>query len=130
MENDMNLRTKFKEWRKKRKEKKANKKKAEFSKILAVWAMVVATAAAVASYILAFIGRMEIAGDIAVCIITACVGYLVTYAGKSLGEKISRNRHGLDADGNPIINEEETTQEESEDAESIVFKSDDSENGR
>lgn len=28
--------------------------------------------------------------------------YLITYAGKSLGEKISRNRHGLDADGNPL----------------------------
>lgn len=28
--------------------------------------------------------------------------YLITYAGKSLGEKISRNRHGLDADGNPF----------------------------
>lgn len=26
----------------------------------------------------------------------------LTYAGKSLGEKISRNRHGLDADGNPL----------------------------
>lgn len=25
-----------------------------------------------------------------------------TNAGKSLGEKISRNRHGLDADGNPL----------------------------
>lgn len=35
-------------------------------------------------------------------IFTACVGYLITYAGKSLGEKISRNRHGLDADGNPL----------------------------
>ena len=30
------------------------------------------------------------------------LGYLITYAGKSLGEKISRNRHGLDADGNPL----------------------------
>lgn len=30
------------------------------------------------------------------------MGYLITYAGKSLGEKISRNRHGLDADGNPL----------------------------
>ena len=35
-------------------------------------------------------------------IFTACVGYLITYAGKSLGEKISRNRHRLDADGNPL----------------------------
>ena len=30
------------------------------------------------------------------------IEYLITYAGKSLGEKISRNRHGLDADGNPL----------------------------
>ena len=25
-----------------------------------------------------------------------------TYAGKSLGEKLSRNKHRLDADGNPL----------------------------
>ena len=118
----MNLRTKFKEWRKKRKEKKANRKKPEFSKVLAVWAMVIATAAAIASYILAYLNRMEIASEIAVCIITACVGYLVTYAGKSLGEKISRNRHGLDADGNPIPQEEDKTPE--------IESDDDSENGR
>ena len=60
--------------------------------------------------------------EIAVCIITACVGYLVTYAGKSLGEKISRNRHGLDADGNPIPQEDDKTPE--------IESDDDSENGR
>lgn len=31
--------------------------------------------------------------------------YLITYAGKSLGEKMSRNKHHLDADGNPILDE-------------------------
>jgi hypothetical protein len=35
-------------------------------------------------------------------IFQACIGYLITYAAKSATEKISRNRHGLDADGNPI----------------------------
>ena len=61
----------------------------EFKKKLAAWAAVVATAAAVASYVLAALGK-ETAGDVT---ITA-----------STSEKVSRNRHGLDADGNPIEN--------------------------
>lgn len=40
--------------------------------------------------------------DVTTTIFTACIGYLVSYAAKSATEKISRNRHGLDADGNPI----------------------------
>ena len=55
----------------------------------------------IASYVLAFRG-LETAEGITTTIFTACVGYLVTYAAKSATEKISRNRHGLDADGNPI----------------------------
>lgn len=73
----------------------------EFSKRLAAWCVMIATAAAVASYVLAFRG-LETAEGITTTIFTACVGYLVTYAAKSATEKISRNRHGLDADGNPI----------------------------
>lgn len=46
--------------------------------------------------------RRDPVGELTGTIFTACVGYLITYAGKSLGEKISRNRHGLDADGNPL----------------------------
>lgn len=42
--------------------------------------------------------------DVTNTIFTACIGYLVTYAAKSATEKVSRNRHGLDADGNPIEN--------------------------
>ena len=68
----------------------------EFSKKLALWAVVIATAAVILSYILAFKG-LETASDITTTIFTACIGYLVTYAAKSTTEKISRNRHGLDA---------------------------------
>ena len=44
----------------------------------------------------------QTASDVTTTIFTACIGYLVSYAAKSATEKISRNRHGLDADGNPI----------------------------
>ena len=122
------LRSKLSAWRAKRKEKKKNKKKPEFSKILAVWAMAAATAAAIASYVLAFFNAPDIAGDITICIVTACVGYLVTYAGKSLGEKISRNRHGIDADGNPLPKEGPGPESPEDNIE--IPQEDDSENGR
>ena len=75
----------------------------EFSKKLAVWAVVVATAAAVASFVLAAKDKQTVS-DVTNTIFTACIGYLVTYAAKSATEKVSRNRHSLDADGNPIEN--------------------------
>lgn len=73
----------------------------EFSKKLAAWCVIIATATAVASYILAFLG-LDTAEGITTTVFTGSIGYLVTYAAKSATEKISRNRHGLDADGNPI----------------------------
>ena len=75
----------------------------EFSKKLAVWAVVVATAAAVASFVLAAKDKQTVS-DVTTTIFTACVAYLVSYAAASTSEKVSRNRHGLDADGNPIEN--------------------------
>lgn len=87
-------------YRRKR-EAKARRGPWEFSKKLAAWAVLVATAAAVASYVLAFRDQ-QTASDVTTTIFTACIGYLVSYAAKSATEKISRNRHGLDADGNPI----------------------------
>ncbi len=73
----------------------------EFSKKLAAWAVVVATVSAAASFVLAVYDKQTVS-DVTTTIFTACVGYLVTYAAKSATEKVSRNRHGLDADGNPI----------------------------
>lgn len=84
---------------KKRRHKR--KKKIEASKKLAYWAAIVATISAASSLLLSAFGRDPV-GELTGTIFTACVGYLITYAGKSLGEKISRNRHGLDADGNPL----------------------------
>ena len=81
--------------------KKRKSKKIETSKKLAWWAVVVASVAAITHYTLAGFG-LEPSADLTVAIFTACIGYLITYAGKSLGEKVSRNRHNLDADGNPL----------------------------
>ena len=80
----------------------------EFKKKLAAWAVVIATAAAAASYVLAAAGR-ETAGDVTVSIFTACAAYLVSYAAASTTEKVSRNRHGLDADGFPLDSEQEAS---------------------
>lgn len=78
----------------------------EFSKKLAAWAVAIATVSAAASFILAAMDKQTVS-DVTTTIFTACVGYLVTYAAKSTTEKISRNRHGLDADGTPIEHKEE-----------------------
>ena len=80
--------------------RRTEKKKTETSKMLAYWAVTVATVSAAASYLLSAFSR-ESVGDLTGTIFTACIGYLIAYAGKSLGEKVSRNKHGLDADGNP-----------------------------
>ena len=82
--------------------RKKKRKPWEFSKRLAAWCVAIATAAAMASYVLAFLG-LDPAEGITTAIFTGCIGYLMTYAAKSATEKISRNRHGLDADGNPIM---------------------------
>lgn len=75
----------------------------EFSKKLAAWAVIVATVSVIASFVLAAF-ELDAVEDVTTTVFTACIGYLITYAGKSLGEKISRNKHGLDADGNPYQN--------------------------
>lgn len=77
----------------------------EFSKKLAVWAVVIATASAAASFVLAACDKQTVS-DVTSTIFTACAAYLVSYAAKSATEKISRNRHGLDANGNPISKED------------------------
>ena len=58
-------------------------------------------ASAAASVVLAALDK-QTGGEVTPTIFPACIGYLVTYAAKSTTEKISRNRHGLDADGFPL----------------------------
>lgn len=87
------------------------KKPWEFSKKLAAWAVVVATLSAALSYLLAALDKQSVS-DVTTTIFTGCIGYLVTYAAKSTTEKISRNKHGLDADGNPFNYESEGMNDE------------------
>ncbi len=56
------------------------------SKKLAAWAVLIATATAVASYILAYLDK-QTASDVTTTIFTACIGYLVSYAAASTTEK-------------------------------------------
>lgn len=91
-------------WRKRKREKakkKAQRKPWEFKKKLAAWAAIMATLTAAISYILAYMDK-QTASDVTTTIFTGCIGYLVSYAAASTAEKASRNRHGLDADGNPL----------------------------
>ena len=80
---------------------KSPRKKMETSKKLAWWAVMVATASLITHYVLTSLG-MEPSGELTGGVFGGCIGYLITYAGKSLGEKMSRNKHGLDVDGNPL----------------------------
>lgn len=77
------------------------KRKTETSKKLAYWAGTIATASAIASYTLSAFD-LDPVSDLTSTIFTGCIGYLITYAAKSLGEKISRNRYHLDEDGYPL----------------------------
>lgn len=91
-------------YRRKR-EAKSRRRPWEFKKKLAAWAVLTATLAVVASYALSYMDKQTVS-DLTATIFTACIGYLVSYAAASTAEKASRNRHGLDADGNPIIRPE------------------------
>ena len=77
------------------------KRKLEFSKILAIWAAIIGTAALVAPFVLSAHDKQPVEG-LSISVFTACIGYLVTYAGKSAFEKNSRNKYRLDEYGNPF----------------------------
>lgn len=83
--------------------RKRKKRRMEFSKKLAVWAAIVGPCCIALSFWLASQG-LDPNADVAIAVFVACDAYIGVYAGKSLGEKVSRNRHGLDAQGNPINN--------------------------
>ena len=77
------------------------KKKIEFSKLLVGWALIITTACIACSYILSFTDHdpcSEITGGV----VTTCIAIAVSYEAKSLGEKHSRNRFGLDENGKKI----------------------------
>lgn len=76
-------------------------KRMEFSKLLVTWALIVTTACVVFSFILAMFDH-DPCIDVTVSVSTACIAIAVAYEAKSAAEKHSRNKYGLDADGKPI----------------------------
>jgi hypothetical protein len=70
------------------------------SKKLAVWAVIIATVTASASYTPAALGAQTVE-SLSGTIFTTCVGYLITYAAKGLGGKHSRNKYRVDENGVP-----------------------------
>lgn len=71
-----------------------------YSKKIVKWVMWLTTFAVAADVILAYCGR-TVNGETTRIIITALAVTIVTYGTKSAFEKHSRNKHDLDADGNP-----------------------------
>ena len=105
---------KLKSWWRKRKREKAKKKAALkflLDEVLTYPKWLFDAEVGEYTYLLAAFYR-EAVSDVTTTIFTACIGYLITYAGKSLGEKLSRNKHRLDADGNPLP-EDTTTSSDS-----------------
>jgi hypothetical protein len=76
------------------------KRRFEFSKLLAFWAVLTATGVVIASLVLAAHDK-HIESHLPTTVFTACMGYLITYAGKSALEKCNRNKYHLDRDGIP-----------------------------
>lgn len=91
-------------------------KKAEFMKVIIVWAMAFGTACPCISYILSAFGRDPVS-DISIAVFSGCTAGIIAYAVKSLGEKISRNKHGLDEDGKPLNTAKKTLTLEDEEEE-------------
>lgn len=81
------------------------RKRIEFSKIIVIWVLVITTLTVAGSYVLSIFHRDTVEG-LAGILVSSCAVCLVSYAIKSLGEKHSRNKYHLDADGNPISKEE------------------------
>lgn len=93
-------------------EQKTTKPKLEFKKKLLIWSLVATSICIAASYILSACG-LESVSEIATSMIETCLGAIVGYCIATLGEKHSRNKYGIDPDGNPIpaVEEEDVEQE-------------------
>ena len=77
------------------------KRKTEFSKKLVVWALAMTTLCVLLSYVLSLFDH-DGCQDVTVAVVTTCVAIAVGYEAKSFGEKNSRNKYGIDEDGNKI----------------------------
>lgn len=104
---------------KRKRENDPKYKRMEFSKRLAIFACIVTVFSIMLSALLAFLDK-ETISDVSVAIISGASAIVAGYMGKSAYEKSSRNKYGLDENGNPwgiaegieITEESEETEEE------------------
>lgn len=82
------------------------KKRMEFSKILVVWAIAMTTICVAISYGLAMLDHDPVQ-DVTTAVAAACISICVAYKAKSYGEKNSRNKYGVDKNGNRIDDNED-----------------------
>ena len=86
------------------------KKWLEFSKIVVYLMWIITVIWVTASYFLAWKGK-DTNSPVTITVITTLLGVLIAYFITKTTEKVSRNKHGLDANGNKIIDSTITSQE-------------------
>lgn len=87
--------------------RRKKKRRTEFKKKLLVWVVVTTSVCIVADYILSACG-LEPPSGVTNTLVETCIGALIAYCLATLGEKHSRNKYGLDRNGNP---REQSTEE-------------------
>ena len=80
--------------------RRRKKRPMEFKKKLLVWAVVATSVCIAADYILSACG-LEPPSGVSEAMITTCIGSIIAYCLATYGEKNSRNKYGLDRNGNP-----------------------------
>ena len=78
------------------------KRKMEFKKKLALFSILIIISVTLADFVLAFMS-LPVPETMSYTIVSAAFAYLVAYATTSTVEKNSRNKYGIDIDGNPIL---------------------------
>lgn len=66
-------------------------KKCEFSKLIVAWLLINATIWIYLSYVLAYLGKVEIAEALSRTVVVEVLGVMAVYAIKSLFENLSKN---------------------------------------
>lgn len=77
-------------------------KKYEFSKLIVAWLLFNGTVWIYLSYVLAYLGRTEIAETLSKTVVVEILGVMVVYAIKALLENLSKNNNWPDKPENVV----------------------------
>jgi len=87
------------------------KSRPEFSKCVVMSMMAISCGWVSLSFVLSWFGKETLEG-LTETIVTTLLASIVGYFAKAFFEKNSRNKYGLDADGNPLAGKEATPEKE------------------